>query len=96
MANHANSDTLEQRIDHAGHPDLRWMMDDIYVRTDPAGNIKPNKEKSTEQIDGAVATIREKACMTCEGYCLSNFIVHYPWFSAYTLESFMQIIPLSY
>ncbi len=33
------------------------MMDNIYVRTDPAGNIKPDKEKSTERIDGAVATI---------------------------------------
>lgn len=29
----------------------------IYVRTDPAGNVKPDKEKSTERIDGAVATI---------------------------------------
>jgi len=36
---------------------LRWMMDNIYIRTDPAGNIKPDKEKSTEKIDGAVATI---------------------------------------
>ena len=33
------------------------MMDNITVRTDPAGNIKPDKEKSTERIDGAVATI---------------------------------------
>jgi len=33
------------------------MMDNIYIRTDPAGNIKPDKEKSTEKIDGAVATI---------------------------------------
>ena len=33
------------------------MMDNIFVRTDPAGNIKPDKEKSTEKIDGAVATI---------------------------------------
>lgn len=33
------------------------MMDNIYVRTDPAGNIKPDKEKSTEKIDGAVATV---------------------------------------
>lgn len=32
-------------------------MDNIYIRTDPAGNIKPDKEKSTEKIDGAVATI---------------------------------------
>ena len=36
---------------------LRWMMDNIFVRTDPAGNIKPDKEKATERIDGAVATV---------------------------------------
>ena len=49
--------TLEQRIAHGGHPVLRWMMDNIFIRTDPAGNIKADKEKSTEKIDGAVATI---------------------------------------
>ena len=48
---------LEKKIAHAGHPVLRWMMDNIYIRSDPAGNIKPDKEKSTEKIDGAVATI---------------------------------------
>jgi len=48
---------LEERIAHGGHPVLRWMMDNIYIRTDPAGNIKADKEKSTEKIDGAVATI---------------------------------------
>ena len=49
--------TLEKRIAHGGHPVLRWMMDNIYIRTDPAGNIKVDKAKSTERIDGAVATI---------------------------------------
>ncbi len=49
--------TLEQKIAHGGHPVLRWMMDNIFIRTDPAGNIKADKEKSTEKIDGAVATI---------------------------------------
>ena len=48
---------LEGRIAHGGNAPLRWMMDNIFVRTDPAGNIKPDKEKSTERIDGAVATI---------------------------------------
>lgn len=48
---------LEEKIAHGGHPVLRWMMDNIFIRTDPAGNIKPDKEKSTEKIDGAVATI---------------------------------------
>ena len=49
--------TLEEKLAHGGHLVLRWMMDNIHVRTDPAGNIKPDKEKSTEKIDGAVATI---------------------------------------
>ena len=48
---------LEEKIAHGGQPVLRRMMDNIYIRTDPAGNIKPDKEKSTEKIDGAVATI---------------------------------------
>lgn len=49
--------TLEQKLAHGGHPVLRWMMDNVTVRTDPAGNIKADKEKSTEKIDGAIATI---------------------------------------
>ena len=49
--------TLEEKIAHGGQPVLRWMMDNIFIRTDPAGNIKPDKEKSTERIDGAVALI---------------------------------------
>lgn len=49
--------TLEQKIAHGGHPVLRWMMDNIYIRQDPAGNIKADEEKSTEKIDGAIATI---------------------------------------
>lgn len=36
---------------------LRWMMDNIFIKQDPAGNIKPDKEKSMEKIDGAVAAI---------------------------------------
>lgn len=49
--------TLEQKLAHDGHPVLRWNMDNIFIRIDPAGNIKADKEKSTEKIDGAVATI---------------------------------------
>ena len=33
------------------------MMDTIFIRTDSAGNIKEDKEKSTEKIDGAIARI---------------------------------------
>lgn len=49
--------TLEKKLAHGGHPVLRWMMDNIFIRTDPAGKIKADKEKSTEEIDGAIATI---------------------------------------
>ena len=49
--------TLEQKLAHGGHPVLRWMKDNIFIRTDPAENIKADKEKSTKKIDGAIASI---------------------------------------
>lgn len=49
--------TLEKRLAHGAHPVLRWCMDNVFVRQDPAGNIKMDKEKSTEKIDVAVATV---------------------------------------
>lgn len=48
---------LERKIAHGGYPVLRWMVDNIFIRTDPAGNIKADKEKSTEKIDGVIASI---------------------------------------
>lgn len=48
---------LEKRLRHGGHPVLRWMADNLVVRQDPAGNVKPDKEKSSEKIDGVVALI---------------------------------------
>ncbi|MFC0340791.1 terminase large subunit [Paracoccus niistensis] len=40
---------------HGGHPVLRWSASNVAVRQDPAGNIKPDKERSSERIDGIVA-----------------------------------------
>ena len=48
---------LERKINHGGHPVLRWNLDNAFVRTDPAGNLKIDKEKSTEKVDGAVALV---------------------------------------
>lgn len=48
---------LEQKIAHGGNPVLRWMADNIFIHQDPAGNIKPDKQKSTEKIDGIVALV---------------------------------------
>lgn len=49
--------TLERKLAHGGHPVLRWMLDNVTVHTDPAGNIKPDKVRSSEKIDGALALI---------------------------------------
>lgn len=48
---------LEKIISHGGNPVLRWMMDNIFIKQDPTGNIKVDKEKSTEKIDGYVAIV---------------------------------------
>jgi phage terminase large subunit-like protein len=48
---------LSKRPRHGGNPVLRWMADNVSVRQDPAGNLKPDKAKSTGRIDGIVALI---------------------------------------
>lgn len=48
---------LAGKLAHGGNPVLRWMADNMVVRQDPAGNVKPDKSKSTEKIDGMVALI---------------------------------------
>ena len=48
---------LACRIRHGGHPVLRWMADNMVIRTDPSDNWKPDKSKSQEKIDGMVALI---------------------------------------
>ncbi len=45
------------KLHHGGNPVLRWMADNAVVKMDPSGNIKPDKSKSTQRIDGIVATV---------------------------------------
>lgn len=42
---------------HGGNPVLRWMVDNLAVATDAAGNVKPDKEKSGDKIDGISAAV---------------------------------------
>ena len=44
-------------VAHGANPVLRWMADNVSARQDPAGNVKPDKSKSTNRIDGIVAAI---------------------------------------
>lgn len=48
---------LGEKLAHGNNPVLTWMADNLVARTDPAGNIKPDKERSREKIDGMVALI---------------------------------------
>jgi len=48
---------LSGLLDHGSNKALAWMAANLVIRTDPAGNIKPDKEKSIEKIDGIVALI---------------------------------------
>lgn len=47
--------SVSRSLWHGGHPVLRWNASNVAVRHDPAGNIKPDKERSRERIDGIVA-----------------------------------------
>jgi len=47
----------EKRLRHGGNPVLRWNIDNLVLQTDPAGNMKPDKAKASQSIDGAVALI---------------------------------------
>ena len=48
---------LGREIGHGDNPVLRWMIDNFVAKSDPAGNLKPDKERSIEKIDGIVALI---------------------------------------
>jgi phage terminase large subunit-like protein len=48
---------ISDELRHDGNPVMTWNMSCVVVETDPAGNRKPTKERSTGRIDGAVAAI---------------------------------------
>jgi phage terminase large subunit-like protein len=48
---------VSKKLAHGGNPVTRWMAANVAVAQDPAGNLRPAKDKSTERIDGIVALI---------------------------------------
>ena len=46
-----------KKINHAGHPVLRWMMSNVMIWQDTNENIRPSKKSSTDKIDGIMAII---------------------------------------
>jgi phage terminase large subunit-like protein len=57
---------LSSEITHDGNPVMEWMMTNVMLRFDPAGNIKIDKAKSTEKVDGPVAMVMAYAQIMVE------------------------------
>lgn len=52
---------LTQQIEHFGNPVLRWQLASVAIATDPAGNIKVDKRKSSQKVDGIVSAVEALA-----------------------------------
>ena len=52
---------LRRELDLMGNPVLRWMFRNVAIYTDPNLNIRLNKAKSTEKIDGCAASVNAVA-----------------------------------
>lgn len=45
------------RYRHGGNPLMRWQTDNLAVAMDPAGNVKPDKARAGDKIDGWAAAV---------------------------------------
>lgn len=48
---------MKSRLNHGEHPVLRWCADNLVMIQDASENVRPDKEKATDRIDGMVALI---------------------------------------
>lgn len=51
-------------LNHGKNPVAAWQARNVICDQDPAGNLKPNKEKSRAKIDGIVAAIMAVSALT--------------------------------
>jgi len=63
---------ISGKINHLNNPVLKWMISNVVCEVDPAGNVKPNKAKSNEKIDGIVASIMALGLSMQNPYGLST------------------------
>lgn len=58
----------ERQLRHGGNPVLRWMVTNVVPTYDAGENVKPDKARSKDKIDGVVADVLAmKAMMEDEG-----------------------------
>ena len=48
---------LKKLLVHGNNPVLRWQMQNVQLRIDPASNCKVDKKRSSEKVDGVISTI---------------------------------------
>lgn len=48
---------LKKQINHLNNPVMRWMISNVQIKMDEAENIKIDKKKSTEKVDGIVSLV---------------------------------------
>ena len=48
---------LDADLWHDENDVFKWMLSNVALQFDPAGNIKPSKDKSGDKIDGVVASV---------------------------------------
>jgi phage terminase large subunit-like protein len=54
-AKHLSALVTNRRLQHGGHPILRWMASNMVVKQNAEGYLAPDKAKATARIDGIVA-----------------------------------------
>ena len=55
---------MSKEIAHNNNPVLNWMISNVAIKFDAAGNLKPNKAESTDRIDGVISLIMAMGCAT--------------------------------
>lgn len=65
-----------RKLQHGGHPVLRWNFANVAVQTDKAGNKSFHKGKSKDRIDGAVACAMAVARAASSGGARSPYQTH--------------------
>ena len=48
---------ISGKVRHGGNPVLRWMMSNVVLTFDAAANVKVDKSKSNEKVDGVIACL---------------------------------------
>lgn len=71
-------------IHHGDNPLMRWQAANLQGKLDPAGNIKPDKSKSGNKIDGCVA------CIMALGMAMAREAPVEGWYETHSESTFIS------